>query len=38
LLEKKLLPKMELKVRSKRNLVQARLFSEKLKKTLMLYH
>jgi type I restriction enzyme R subunit len=36
LLEKLL--KDELKVRSKRNLVQSQLFSEKLKKTLNLYH
>ena len=36
LLEKLL--KDELKVRSKRNLVQSQLFSEKLKKTLNAYH
>jgi type I restriction enzyme R subunit len=36
LLEKLL--KDELKVRSKKNLVQSRLFSEKLKKTLNAYH
>ena len=36
LLEKLL--KDELKVRSKRNLVQSQVFSEKLKKTLNAYH